>query len=529
MIFAYFNRNYELKEIITENSPRTGSSNVDHIYVYIDFAEEPTVASISLQFLRQGLTTPITPTGTATARIGKELPSDPLRNLSYFSYDHTYEDATGTHVGYLVYDFPIPDALYDGIPSTSTDSFLAQLIATFSIGGTLQALDVLPFTVKYSGIVLDGSINLSQYKYLLTLLSAGVSIKVTNNIASVAESTAWGDIPNGTILFDTADNIFYQKLGDTAPKYQIQANYLQAYNVNSVRGYKGTVTDASSLITNQLILYSDSTDNFVSVKIKQADGTLKGLTVDKAYGDADGLVISETYLPRSGSKPMLGDIEMGSHKIWDLGTPTNNTDATTKLYVDNADTLLQGNITAEKNRAEGVEGGLNTRLGTAEDNITTLQQEVIRIEDSKNIADIVGTKAELLAYDVSKLKVNDIIEVLADESLAEPDKGATSMYRLTSVSPANWSFVGIMHIPAGQLNNTYLRRDGAYPMTNNLNMGGKAITNALDPTNAQDVATKNSSETFTNSKVFRIIDNTDVFDLKIQIVGSDAQLIATKR
>ena len=46
-----------------------------------------------------------------------------------------------------------------------------------------------------------------------------------------------------------------------------------------------------------------------------------------------------------------------------------------------------------------------------------LQKQIDTIDAGKDVADIVGTKAELNSYDTSKLTDGDVIKVLADETL----------------------------------------------------------------------------------------------------------------
>ena len=48
---------------------------------------------------------------------------------------------------------------------------------------------------------------------------------------------------------------------------------------------------------------------------------------------------------------------------------------------------------------------------------TYLQEQINTIEARSDVVDVVGTKAELLAYDTSNLSEDDVIKVLADESL----------------------------------------------------------------------------------------------------------------
>ena len=46
-----------------------------------------------------------------------------------------------------------------------------------------------------------------------------------------------------------------------------------------------------------------------------------------------------------------------------------------------------------------------------------INQQIDTIEARTDVVDVVGTKAELLAYSTSKLSKDDVIKVLADESL----------------------------------------------------------------------------------------------------------------
>lgn len=81
-----------------------------------------------------------------------------------------------------------------------------------------------------------------------------------------------------------------------------------------------------------------------------------------------------------------------------------------------ADSTLQTNIETE------------TSLRTNADN--NLQQQIDTIEATQNVVDIVGTKAELDAYQTSALQLNDKIQVLTDET----QNDATTIYNWNSNS-----------------------------------------------------------------------------------------------
>ena len=64
-----------------------------------------------------------------------------------------------------------------------------------------------------------------------------------------------------------------------------------------------------------------------------------------------------------------------------------------------------------------------------------LQKQIETIKAGSDVADVVGTKAELNSYDTSKLTDGDVIKVLADETL----NNAIVYYRWTNSS---WALVG---------------------------------------------------------------------------------------
>lgn len=66
-----------------------------------------------------------------------------------------------------------------------------------------------------------------------------------------------------------------------------------------------------------------------------------------------------------------------------------------------------------------------------------LQDQIDVIKAASDVVDIVGTYAELLAYDTSKLTDSDIIKVLADEN----HENATTYYRWMAAT-SSWSYIG---------------------------------------------------------------------------------------
>lgn len=70
--------------------------------------------------------------------------------------------------------------------------------------------------------------------------------------------------------------------------------------------------------------------------------------------------------------------------------------------------------------------------------VNALDAEIQEMKNNPDVVDIVGTNAELVSYDTSKLSDNDIIKVLQDETRG----GATTYYRW-HVNTHTWEYIGM--------------------------------------------------------------------------------------
>lgn len=179
-MYIYFDSQGRLKEIITENAFRQGDSDRDEIYIFVENLGSPNAGFVSYG-LPNGERTEETQffvSGSSTLKlVGKALPTKPLRNLRYFSYDHTYEDATGTHVGYQFYKIVVPDEVLGSSqeysrPNVPTENNLVVASIRFIFSDNILKIGDLPFSVETSrGILTDYKIDVSQYNYIIKVLS----------------------------------------------------------------------------------------------------------------------------------------------------------------------------------------------------------------------------------------------------------------------------------------------------------------------------------------------------------------------
>ena len=225
-MFVYFDSQGVLKEIITERNFRVGDAQRDKIYLYWDGEHSPLSGWVQYRL----------PDGTSSeeqtfslTKVGKELPKLPLRNLKYFSYEHTYLRGSTNYIGYEFYEITVPTSVLncdEGDEPNENNMIVARIrfvidegeVNDESIDGddALDVLGVIPFAVETNmGILTDNSIDVSQYNYLL-----GVIGEVKENYTKKEDVILAVDIDyalpsnyaNGQLLFDKVSKIIYEKI-----------------------------------------------------------------------------------------------------------------------------------------------------------------------------------------------------------------------------------------------------------------------------------------------------------------------------
>ena len=119
-------------------------------------------------------------------------------------------------------------------------------------------------------------------------------------------------------------------------------------------------------------------------------------------------------------------------KQWAIGDPSEPAGNSAKYWADYAEEIAQqvGNP-ANKD--------LSNLSATGYSLFTNLQTQIDAIVSSSDVFDIVGTYAELQAYDISTVPVNDIIKVLVDST----HSGAATYYRcIETAGVKSWSYIG---------------------------------------------------------------------------------------
>lgn len=204
-MYVYFDNNGVLKEIITERPFRVGDSQRDKIYIYWEGEHTPTAGWVKY---RKADGTFTTETSITLTQVNKTLPTDPLQNLKYFSYEHTYTDGGVVKVGYPFYQLTVPSEVLtsavsgDLIP-TSNNMCAANVRFVFS-DSSIDNLGVIVFSVETSiGILTDNSISETQYNYLIAEISQKFGI---DNLRSVKVDELPETGETGTIYYVKIEN-----------------------------------------------------------------------------------------------------------------------------------------------------------------------------------------------------------------------------------------------------------------------------------------------------------------------------------
>lgn len=127
-----------------------------------------------------------------------------------------------------------------------------------------------------------------------------------------------------------------------------------------------------------------------------------------------------------GNTPKITRITIDNVK-YDIDLPSDASPVIDSLEVTRQ--LIVPEITDSKANNEAA------NKGYVDAKNTYLQEQIDTIAAGSDVADVVGTKAELDSYDTSKLTDGDVVKVLTDET----SNNITTYYRWTNSS---WTFVG---------------------------------------------------------------------------------------
>jgi hypothetical protein len=282
---------------------------------------------------------------------------------------------------------------------------------------------VTSFTIASSSAKMDCSFAC----YYRNASGQQLSPTVANSVISVTKSS------NSDVLDDSYNGIDVQNLwsavGDNGYKIQdLSENKVDKTTTVNGQGLSQSIilnageipyaSDADTQTTkakvDALQTKADSNSQNIADMMSGTDIVAHATLAEKARSDANGNVITTTYETITNHNADILNLENAD------STLQNNMNAELAARTA-ADTTLQTNITAER----------NTRIS----DVSNLQSQIDATNATQNVIDIVATKADLDGYNKSLPKINDKIEVMADES----QNGSDTIYRWDG---SKWSLIG---------------------------------------------------------------------------------------
>ena len=210
------------------------------------------------------------------------------------------------------------------------------------------------------------------------------------------------NIPQGKIYYKTriGDNYLWQSLGidnfDSALFDKVES-------LVNPGDYDITIKSAD----NNNVVSSTKQNDYDADKNRSSYGVVRFATSSETYAQSSGV---DKFIVETPAQ-IKADIEVEKTRAQGVEGDLNN------LNAELTNTNLVAAINSELTRAEGIEGELKDKIDT--------------LIAKSDVVDLVGTHAELIAYDSEEqeLGANDVIKVLADET----DQNATSYYRWSEV------------------------------------------------------------------------------------------------
>lgn len=279
-MYLYFNAKGVLEEVVNDIPTRKDSSNVNHIYVYIEgisyddtnkyYPLPSTITSLSTKYQLPDGT--ITPTALVSAKVKSTIPYDKHRDMKCFKDFYTYE----------FFDIELPSGVNEDGSQSEIPNVLGQsgLVALTIIEQPVGlALGLVVFNVeKEVGITTDTLITEAQFNYLMGYI-ADYKKKIDESVQANINKV------DGLSKVTPANNLALYQLTNLMSTYngayarRIKDNIIFANN----NVYKFTDTSLN-LVQNNVITDSDAIeianiqpnyfDNFVvlTYRVKLANG-----------------------------------------------------------------------------------------------------------------------------------------------------------------------------------------------------------------------------------------------------------------
>lgn len=238
---------------------------------------------------------------------------------------------------------------------------------------------------------------------------------------------------------DVTEALGYTPYNSTNPNGYITG--IDSADVTNALGYTpyddsnpdGYITSADlPTVNNSTITIQKNGSTVESFNLNQSNNETINITVPTQASDVNAVPTTRTV----NGKALNTNITLNASDVGALSDTTTINDLTTQAQQDalnSGATVTNIGQIASNTQAITLE---TTNRQNADNN---LQSQIDAIVSSSDVFDIVGTYAELQAYDISTVPVNDIIKVLVDST----HSNAATYYRcVENNNVKSWSYIG---------------------------------------------------------------------------------------
>ena len=316
-MYLYFNSKGVLEEVVNDIPTRKDSSNVNHIYVYIDgvayntddkyYPLPDSIESLSTRYQLPDGT--ITPVALVQGKVQQSIPYDKHRDMKCFKDFYNYE----------FFDIELPSGVNEDGSQSEMPNVLGQsgLVALTIIEQPVGlALGLVVFTVEQEvGITTDTLITEAQFNYLM-----GYVAKYDKQVSDIKTL-----IPDGTTENNKLTNTtIVQNMIDTnIPTFTTSTIWTQEF-IDKVRNVGYALYHPTANTSRLYSVCSDLPEK--DITLMNIVHTRLSIVISRFGASLNGtLDLSETQTLVVYSKD--GRIER-------VATPINNSDAANKTYVD---------------------------------------------------------------------------------------------------------------------------------------------------------------------------------------------------
>ena len=340
-------------------------------------------------------------------------------------------------------------------------------------------------------------------------ISADLATEVSNRVAAIsAEQSA-------------------RETADAALQSQLETAI-----ANAVGNASGSLSGDLNAETSSRIAADNELDGKITTEKNRAESAENVLTSSINSEISRAQAEEATLLKLDGSRNMSGNLNMGSHLIVGVSTPTMGSHASNKSYVDGkessitsafqaADATITSSLNSEISRAQGAEAQVLADAKSYADskgswNQTYTAEQVLIEKNRAEAAEGVLTSsintekgridAILLAADADKDSFAEIVSLI--NSVDTTNDSAFASYVLSNdaalaseISRAQGAESTISSNLSSEISRaqgeeaTLLKLDGSRAMTGVLNMGSHKITGLVTPTQNSDAAGKGYVDT----------------------------------